>query len=182
MATGGEQRPPTHFPEAGGRGDSRGRAPPLSGREDLLVSRKFSDLNCKGCLPQLTPWRQEPAPTPTSNNPKLNRKHFSKSTRGQMGVSESSGGRGGGEGWGMAAGSPTLSPTSCSRRGTGGSAQRTGGQGRQGRGLPVPHGLHIPPPTPPHPPPPRPGRAPPPPPSTILPSATSLNVLEPNHL
>lgn len=85
MATGGEQRPPTHFPEAGGRGDSRGRAPPLSGREDLLVSRKFSDLNCKGCLPQLTPWRQEPAPTPTSNNPKLNRKHFSKSTRGPDG-------------------------------------------------------------------------------------------------
>lgn len=77
-----EQRP-SHFPEAGGWVDSKEQeqphlsagAPPLSGRELLVASRKFSDLHCTGCHPEaacprpLTPWRQEPAPTLTSNNP-----------------------------------------------------------------------------------------------------------------
>lgn len=59
-------------------------SPPLSGRAVLLASRKLSDLPGRGChlkaaCPRrLTPRRQEPAPTVTSNNPHTQyRKHFS---------------------------------------------------------------------------------------------------------
>lgn len=94
-----KQRPLSRFPEVRGRVDSRraGQAPPLclspplSGRAVLLASRKLSDLPGRGChlkaaCPRrLTPWRQEPAPTVTSNNPHTQyRKHFSKATRGPM--------------------------------------------------------------------------------------------------
>lgn len=81
MIPASEQRPLSRFPEVRGGLRRAGQAPllclslPLSGRAVLLASRKLSDLPGKGChlkaaCPRrLTSWRQEPAPTVTSNNP-----------------------------------------------------------------------------------------------------------------
>lgn len=135
-----EQRPLSCFPEVRGGLRRAGQAPPLclslplSGRAVLLASRKLSDLPGKGChlkaaCPrQLTPWRQEPAPTVTGNNPHTqHRKHFSRSTRGPMCHLEA---LGSGRVGGWALGSLCCLLAVCSMAGTRDFIQRSGGQGR----------------------------------------------------
>lgn len=76
-----ERRPPTHFPEAeGGRFKSR-TSPTSRSEPHLFLGERCclflgSSLTCAAktvtqmlLAPDLTPWRQKPAPTSTSNNP-----------------------------------------------------------------------------------------------------------------
>ena len=146
MISASEQRPLSRFPEVRGGLRRAGQAPllclslPLSGRAVLLASRKLSDLPGKGChlkaaCPRrLTSWRQEPAPTVTSNNPHTQyRKHFSRSTCGPVCHVEAPGsGRVGG--WVL--GSLRCLLAMCSMAATRDFIQRSGGQGRfePGRG------------------------------------------------